>query len=234
MINNLKKILVIEDDEITLKLVTTSLEAYKYSFHYARTGEEAIREAVSYDADLIIADLGLPDIDGLEVIRKIRSWSAVPIIVTSARSDYSDKIEALDSGADDYLQKPCHMGELMARIRSNMRQYERASSSRTERTPVFENGDLKINFASGCVYLKGEQVHLTPIEYKLLCLIAENADTVIPYSYILEEIWKNDKSANLQSLRVFMAGLRKKIEPNTAHPKYIKTQTGIGYLMPKL
>lgn len=226
-------ILVVEDDSAVRNLITTTLETHNYRFQQAPTGEAAILEAVSYNPDVILLDLGLPDLDGIEVIRKVRSWSKVSIIVISARSEDTDKIDALDAGADDYLTKPFSVEELLARLRVTFRRLG-DSLGEAGQGAVFQNGELRIDYAAGCVYLQGRELHLTPIEYKLLCLLAKNVGKVLTHTYITKEIWGSAWDNDVASLRVFMATLRKKIESDPSDPKYIQTHVGVGYRMLKV
>ena len=223
------KILVVEDDQSVKNLITTTLKTHDYRYLVAGNGETAILEASSHNPDIVLLDLGLPDIDGVEVIRRIRSWSTMPIIVISARSEDTDKIDALDAGADDYLTKPFSVDELLARLRVTLRrlQYMSVSQEQTE----FVNGDLRIDYVSGCVYLKEKELHLTSTEYKLLSLLAKNVGKVLTHTYITREIWGSAWDNDVASLRVFMATLRKKIEENPSQPKYIQTHIGVGYRM---
>ena len=193
--------------------------------------KSAILEASSHNPDIVLLDLGLPDIDGVEVIKKIRTWTNTPIIVISARTEDADKIEALDAGADDYLTKPFSVDELLARLRVTVRRLSLMQTDMTQNTSVFENGDLKIDYAAGCAYLNGEELHLTPIEYKLLILLSRNVGRVLTYTYITKNIWGSSWENDLASLRVFMATLRKKIEKDVNSPQYIQTHIGIGYRM---
>ena len=209
--NNNYNILVVEDDAPVRNLITTTLKANEYKFITAANGSDAIMSAVSHNPDIVLLDLGLPDMDGVDVIEKIRSWSNVPIIVISARSEISDKIEALDAGADDYLTKPFSVEELLARLRVTLRRLS-VVSEQSSSASVFENGSLKIDYAAGCAYLNGEELHLTPIEYKLLCLMAKNVGKVLTHSYITRNVWGTSWNNDVASLRVFMATLRKKIE----------------------
>lgn len=222
-------ILVVEDDKPIRKLITTTLETQGYRYHTAETGEASIMEAVSIQPDIMILDLGLPDMDGVDIIKKVRTWSNMPIIVVSARSEDRDKIEALDAGADDYLTKPFSVAELLARLRVSLRRVRYDSEKLFKDAPQFSNGSLKIDYAAGCVAVDKEEVRLTPSEYKLLCLLAKNAGKVLTHNYILKEIWGN--SYDVSSLRVFMATLRKKIEKSSSQQKYIQTHIGIGYRM---
>ena len=222
-------ILVVEDDAPVRNLITTTLKAHDYKFITAQNGNNAIMEASSHNPDIVLLDLGLPDIDGVEVIERIRMWSDMPIIVISARSEDKDKIDALDAGADDYLTKPFSVEELLARLRVTQR---RLASNRNEgASSVFINGALRINYAAGCAYLGDEELHLTPIEYKILCLLAANVGKVLTHTFITQKIWGAAWENNVASLRVFMATLRKKIEVAPDSPQYIQTHIGVGYRM---
>lgn len=224
-------ILVVEDDMAVKNLISTTLETQNYKYHTANTGSQALLEAVSQKPDVILLDLGLPDMEGVEIIKKIRGWSNVPIIVISARSEDNDKVDALDAGADDYLTKPFSIDELLARLRVTLRRLNYMQTDQGLNHSEFENGDLKIDYASGCAYLNNEELHLTPIEYKLLCLLSKNVGKVLTHTYITKELWGSAWDNDIASLRVFMATLRKKIEVNTADPKYIQTHVGVGYRM---
>lgn len=226
-------ILIVEDDKAIQNLLSATLDANSYQCFTAETGEKAIFLATAKNPDILILDLGLPDMDGVELIKKIRSWSNVPIIVVSARSEDADKVNALDAGADDYLTKPFSVEELLARLRASLRRAMYQSSGGVEDNAVFVNGDLKIDYASGCVFIRDQEIHLTPIEYKLLCLLAKNVGRVLTHNFILNEVWGNVMQSDVPSLRVFMATLRKKIEEEPSEPKYIQTHIGIGYRMIK-
>ena len=226
---NKPMILVVEDDAPVRNLITTTLKAHDYKFITAQNGNNAIMEASSHNPDIVLLDLGLPDIDGVEVIERIRTWSDMPIIVISARSEDKDKIDALDAGADDYLTKPFSVEELLARLRVTQR---RLVANRNESTSsVFTNGALRIDYAAGCAYLGEEELHLTPIEYKILCLLAANVGKVLTHTFITQKIWGAAWENNVASLRVFMATLRKKIEATPDSPQYIQTHIGVGYRM---
>ena len=224
-------VLVVEDDRPVRNLIVTTLKSHDYRYLTAENGKTAIMEASSHNPDIVLLDLGLPYIDGTEVITNIRGWSNMPIIVISARSEDSDKITALDAGADDYLTKPFSVEELLARLRVTQRRLLLLKSSNDAGKPVFQNGELKIDYAAGCVYLKGEEMHLTPIEYKLLCLLSHNVGKVLTHTYITMQIWGSSRENDIASLRVFMATLRKKLEPEKTSPQYIQTHIGIGYRM---
>lgn len=221
-------ILVIEDDKAIRNFISATLEIHSYNCLSAENGEQGIILTTSHKPDIIILDLGLPDMDGVDIIKKIRTWSNCPIIVVSARGEDRDKIEALDSGADDYLTKPFSVDELLARIRVTIRKMN-CDNSKKEEVTEFINGDFKIDYVSGCVFIGKEETHLTPIEYKLLCLLAKNAGKVLTHRYILKEIWGEAYESDIPSLRVFMATLRKKIEINCEKNTYIQTHIGVGY-----
>ena len=227
-------ILVVEDDLSVKNLITTTLKTHDYRYLTAQNGETAIMEASSHNPDIVLLDLGLPDMDGVEVIKKIRTWSNVPIIVISARSEDTDKIEALDSGADDYLTKPFSVEELLARLRVTQRRLTMTQSENQVNQSVFENGSLRIDYAAGCAYLNDRELHLTPIEYKLLCLLSRNVGKVLTHTFIRQNIWGSSWENDIASLRVFMATLRKKIEPEADSPQYIQTHIGVGYRMLKV
>ena len=227
------QILVVEDDAPVRNLITTTLKANDYRYLITANGEGAVAEAASHNPDIILLDLGLPDIDGVEVIRRVRSWSNAPIIVISARSEDSDKIDALDAGADDYLTKPFSVEELLARLRVTQRRLALMKGVQAQQA-VYENGALRIDYSSNCAYLSGEELRLTPMEYKLLCLLAQNTGKVLTHKFILQNVWGNSLESDIGSLRVFMTTLRKKLEKTPGSPQYIQTHIGIGYRMLKV
>lgn len=224
-------ILIIEDDKAIRNLIATTLELHNYHYVCSDKGEQGVLTAASQRPDIILLDLGLPDMDGVDVIKKIRSWSKTPIIVISARSEDRDKIGALDAGADDYLTKPFSVEELLARIRSTQRRLSYMQTQAEAGSSVFTNGGLTIDYAAGFALMEGKELHLTPYEYKLLCLLARNAGRALTHSFIIREIWGTAWDGEVASLRVFMASLRKKIEKNSSHPQYIQTHVGVGYRM---
>ena len=229
------RILVVEDDAAVRRLVTTTLDMHGYAVREAKTATQALLELSSQAPDLAILDLGLPDGDGVDVIRSLRGWSALPVIVLSARLEDADKVAALDAGADDYLVKPFSVEELLARVRVALRRLERERVLQGgPEEAVYENGALRIDYAAACVTRDGEEVHLTPSEYKLLCLLARNTGKVLTHNYLLKEVWGSALASDRSSLRVFMATLRKKIEPDPANPVYIQTHVGVGYRMLRL
>ena len=217
-------ILVVEDDNSVKNLITTTLKAHDYRYLTAPNGADAILEASSHN----------PDIDGVDVIKKIRTWSNMPIIVISARSEDTDKIDALDAGADDYLTKPFSVEELLARLRVTQRRLNMIPNETAAEASVFTNGQLRIDYAAGCAYLGDEELHLTPIEYKLLCLLSRNIGKVLTHTFITQSIWGSSWDNDIASLRVFMATLRKKLEKNADSPQYIQTHIGVGYRMMKV
>ena len=221
-------VLVVEDDKPIRNLITTTLKMNDYRFITAVRGNEAIMLSASHKPDIIILDLGLPDIDGVEVIEHIRTWSDVPIIIVSARSEDRDKITALDKGADDYLTKPFSVDELLARLRVIQR---RLMKSENISVTEFVNGRLRIDYVSGCVHLDDEELHLTPIEYKLLCLLAKNVGKVLTPTSLTHKVWCSTQENDIASLRVYMASLRKKLERYPDAPHLIQTHVGVGYRM---
>ncbi len=226
-------VLVTEDDAPVRNLIITTLKTHEYRYLTAKNGSEAVMMAASHDPDVVFLDLGLPDMDGIDVIRQIRSWSNMPVIVISARSDDTDKIEALDAGADDYLTKPFSVEELLARLRVTVRRLALMNSDSSDRS-VYTNGKLKIDYSAGIAFLGEEELKLTSIEYKLLCLLAKNTGKVLTHTYITQNIWGRSWDNDVASLRVYMTTLRKKIESDPNAPKYIQTHVGIGYRMLKV
>ena len=229
---NKAKILVVEDDKAVRNLITTTLETQNYQYHTAEKGSEALLEAVSFQPDVMLLDLGLPDLDGTEIIRRVRSWAKTPIIVISARSMEEDKAHALDLGADDYLQKPFGTIELLARIRTALRHTRTAlEDDSIALKGSYEVGDLLIDYRKCRVYLAGKDVGLTPNEFRIVALLGKHAGQVITYRAMLKELWGPYASRDNKILRVHMANIRRKIEPNPDEPRYIFTEVGIGYRM---
>ena len=224
-------VLVVEDDPAVRNLVSTALDVRGHRHREVSCATAALAELTSAtDIDLVILDLGLPDRDGVDVIRALRGWSRTPVIVLSARQEDADKVAALDAGADDYLTKPFSVEELLARVRVALR--HRTYDEPAPATPdTYCNGGLTIDFDGGVVARDGAEVHLTPIEYKLLALLARHTGKVLTHNYILKEVWGQALASDLPSLRVFMATLRKKIEPDPANPRYLQTHVGVGYRM---
>ena len=221
------QILVVDDDPAILKLLCTNLKARGYMVSTAVNGEEALVGVESDIIDLIILDIMMPKMDGVEVCRRVREWSDVPIIVLSARGDEKDKVKCLELGADDYLTKPFGIAELIARVKTALRHSN--SSRAAPAQSNFDSGDLEINFAMRRVTVGGQEVTLTPTEYSLLQHLAVNADKVLTHNMILQSVWGSEYSSEKEYLRVFMGRLRKKIEPDPKNPKYLMTIPGVGY-----
>jgi len=224
------RILVVEDDRSVSNLITTTLRINGYDYISAASGNEAVSLCASHRPDMILLDLGLPDIDGIEVIQTIRSWSSAVIIIISARSEDRAKITALDAGADDYLTKPFSVDELLARIRAAQRRISYLSG-RNEESPVFINGDLSIDYTSNIVRISENEIHLTAIEYRLLTLLAANVGKVLTHSYLIDRIWGSGIESDIVSLRVYMTSLRKKLRTSETQEDMIRTHIGIGYQM---
>ena len=231
--NNKPLILVVEDDAAVRNLMSVTLDTQGYRYHLARNGSEALIETSTHQPDVMLLDLGLPDMEGVDIIRKVRGWTSMPIIVISARAEDADKVEALDAGADDYLTKPFSVDELLARLRVALRRLNVEGQSSRE-SAAYENGGLRIDYAAGCAFMNGCEIHLTPIEYKLLCLLTRNTGKVLTHNYILREIWGSYTPSDVGSLRVFMATLRKKLQANAESEACIQTHVGIGYRMLRL
>jgi two-component system KDP operon response regulator KdpE len=219
-------VLVVEDEPQVMRFLRATLPAHGYRVLEATSGTQAIVEAQTRQPDLVLLDLGLPDLDGLEVTRRIRGWSAVPIVVVSARGQERDKVQALDAGADDYLTKPFGVHELLARIRVALRH---ALLARGSSSPVIEVGGLRVDLARREVSFDGRELHLTPIEYKLLTLLAQNAGKVLTHRQILNEVWGPGHGDQTHYLRVYMAQLRRKIEKDPTRPRLLSTEPGVGY-----
>ncbi|HEV8549216.1 MAG TPA: response regulator [Polyangiaceae bacterium] len=219
-------ILVIEDEAAMRRFLRVSLESNGYRWVEADTAREGLAQAAQRNPDLVLLDLGLPDVDGLDVTARLREWAKMPILVISARGQEEDKVRALDAGADDYLTKPFGVNELLARIRVALRH---AQGTGGPSSPVIEIGDLKLDLDRREVFVEAKQVHLTPIEYKLLVLLAQHAGKVLTHRQILKEVWGPNQSEHTHYVRVHMAELRKKIEANPARPAWLVTEPGVGY-----
>jgi len=220
-------ILVIEDDPQIRRFLRAALPAHGYRLVEAETGEDGLVQAASRTPELILLDLGLPDLDGLEVVRRLRTWSSIPVVVLSARGLERDKVAALDAGADDYLTKPFGVPELLARLRVALR-HARGSGA-GEAGPVIAIGDLAVDLASHLVKLDGDEVHLTPTEFKLLAVLARHAGKVVTHRQLLTEVWGPGSAGNAHYLRVQMHGLRHKLEREPARPRHLITEPGVGY-----
>jgi two-component system KDP operon response regulator KdpE len=220
-------VLAIEDEEPILRFLRASLEGHGYRFHEARTAAEGLREARSRTPDLILLDLGLPDGDGIDVTRRLREWTATPILVLSARGQERDKVAALDAGADDYLTKPFAVGELLARIRVALRHAARPATG--EADGVLHLGELTIDRIKRRVSVRGEEVHLTPREFRLLTALAAHPGRVFTHEQLLREVWGPGNAHQHHYLRVYMAQLRQKLERDPSQPEFLHTETGVGY-----
>ena len=229
MINKIK-IMIIEDEDAISNFIATTLKANTYAPLVAKTASEALSMIPSHCPDLILLDLGLPDMDGIEILKKIREWSSTPVIVVSARGEESDKVEALDLGADDYIAKPFGTSELLARIRTALRHSMKNASGVTA-NDIFRTKGLMIDFDKRLVSVEGKDVHLTQIEFKIVSLLAKSAGRVLTYDFIITELWGPYAVKDNQILRVNMANIRRKLEKNPASPEYIFTEVGVGYRM---
>ncbi|CZR97223.1 MULTISPECIES: response regulator [unclassified Clostridioides] len=224
-----KLILLVEDDKTIRKFISTALLTQDYDVKEAITGKEGISIAVSYSPDVVLLDLGLEDMDGIEVIKAIRQFSKIPIIVVSAREQDREKVEVFDAGADDYLTKPFSIVELLARVRVALRHSQIELQQKEEVKSTFEVDKLLIDFDKRRVIVDDNEVHLTPIEYNILSLLAKHHGKVLTHNFIIKEIWGSIIGNETKSLRVFMATLRRKIEKQPADPRYIITEVGVGY-----
>ncbi len=220
-------ILIIEDETPIRRFLKPALESHGFKVVEAVTAEEGLSLAASHQPAIILLDLGLPDMDGLEVLRRLREWTTIPIIVLTAREKEKDKIEGLDAGADDYLTKPFDIGELLARIRVALRHLQRVKQG--DKDPLFETKDFEVNLASRTVKARGNEVHLTPHEYDLLVLLVRHAGKVVTQKQILKEIWGPGADDQTQYLRLYIHQLRQKLEPNPNRPHYFLTEPGVGY-----
>ena len=229
--NNNYTILIVEDENNIRSFMAAILKANQYNVLNAGNGREALMMVASHCPDIVILDLGLPDIDGQAVIKSIREWSQIPIIVVSARSQEKDKVAALDLGADDYITKPFGTGELLARVRTTLRHLQGSAVEGSAQSGVFTAGALTVDYNKRHVYVDGNDVHLTQNEYKIVALLSKFAGRVLTYDYLIKNIWGPNVSCNNQILRVNMANIRRKIEKNPAEPKYIFTEMGVGYRM---
>jgi len=220
-------IVAVEDDPQIRRFLRTGLESHGFQVHEAETGAQGIAEAANRRPDIVILDLGLPDIDGVQVVRRIREWSALPVIVLSARATETDKVAALDAGADDYLTKPFGLGELLARIRVALRHAQGAAAQ--EKGGVYSVAGLKVDLAQRRVLVDGREMHLTPIEYRLLAALVKNAGKVLTHRQLLKDVWGPGYVERSHYLRVHMAALRHKLEADPARPRFLLTEAGVGY-----
>ncbi len=225
-------IVIVEDEYNISSFVSAVLQANGFDTMVAHNGAEAIILITSHCPDLVLLDLGLPDMDGQGIIENVRGWSNVPIIVVSARTRERDKVKALESGADDYITKPFGTSELLARIRTALRHVQLREGEQAQRqTGVFHTGDLEVDYDKRRVYVNGEDAHLTQNEYKIVALLSKYSGRVLTYDSIIKHIWGPNAKQGNQILRVNMANIRRKIEPSTAEPRYIMTEMGVGYRM---
>jgi two-component system KDP operon response regulator KdpE len=219
--------LIVEDEPQIRRFVRAALEAEGWQVHEAATQQRGLIEAGTRKPDLLVLDLGLPDGDGVDLIRDVRGWSSVPIVVLSARSDEADKIAALDAGADDYLTKPFGVGELLARVRANLRRPRTVAGEAAE--PVFRFGGVEVDLRSRIVRRGGAEVHLTPTEYRLLAVLIANAGRVLTHRQLLREVWGPSHAEQSHYLRIYMGHLRQKLEDDPAQPRHLLTETAVGY-----
>ena len=220
-------VLVVEDEPQVMRFLRATLAANGYRLVEAGTGQQALVEAATRAPDIVLLDLGLPDLDGVEVTRRLREWTATPIIVLSARGQEKDKIEALDAGADDYLTKPFGVGELLARMRVALRNAARVGAADGE--PVFEVGELRVDLAARRVLVEGKEVHLTRTQFNLLATLVKNAGKVMTHRQLLRDVWGPGAAGQSHYLRVYMGQIRHKLEKDPARPRYLETETGVGY-----
>ncbi|MBA4371283.1 MAG: DNA-binding response regulator [Thermodesulfovibrio sp.] len=220
-------VLLIEDEPQMRRFLKITLQGHGYRLIEAQSGQEGLNEAATRNPDIVLLDLGLPDIDGIEVTKRLREWSHVPVIVISAREQENDKIRALDAGADDYLTKPFGAGELMARIRVALRHLSRQQTGGDE--PVFVLANLKVDFSKRQVFIDEKEVHVTPIEYKLLATLIRHAGKVITHSQLMKEVWGPGYADQTHYLRIYMAQIRHKLEADPARPRFFINEPGIGY-----
>lgn len=227
IMNNSATIIVIEDEAQIRRFLRTTLVSEGYQVIEAETGKQGLTEAATRKPDLVILDLGLPDMDGVEVVRGIRTWSTVPVIILSARSQESDKVSALDAGADDYLVKPFGVGELLARIRVALRHVTSISTGVEE--GVFSVDELRVDMTHRNVTVSGAEVHLTPLEYRLLTVLVKHAGKVLTHQLLLREVWGPNYVERAHYLRIYMGILRHKLEKDPARPRFLLTESGVGY-----
>lgn len=223
---NQSTILVIEDSLSIRRFLKTALINQGYHYFEAATGNDGLALAQERKPNVLLLDLGLPDMDGLEIVKRLRTWTAIPIIILSARDQEQDKIKALDLGADDYLTKPFSVGELNARLRVALRHAEYIHEMET---PVFEVGDLKVNLVDRKVWINEKKITLTPIQFAILATLVRKVNRIVTHTQLLQEVWGENHKEDIDYLRIYIHQLRYKIEPNPAHPKYLKTEPGVGY-----
>lgn len=228
--NNKPLILIVEDDEGIGNFISAILTSNDYNVMKTAKGKEAISMVASYCPDLILLDLGLPDMDGLEVLKTIRQWTGLPVVVVSARGHEREKVEALDLGADDYITKPFGSSEFLARIRTEIRHSQKNSNTSPSEIDKITVGDLQIDYGRRLISIAGKEIHFTPIEYKIIVLLSKHMGKVLTHAFITKEVW-GPYTNEIQALRVNMANIRRKLEVNPAEPQYIVTEVGVGYRM---
>ncbi len=219
-----ERVLIVDDEPAIRKFLRVALTAQSYNIIEAESGQEALSKTATDKPDIIVLDIGLPDINGIEVTRLLRQWTQMPIIILSVRGAESDKIAALDAGADDYLTKPFGVGELLARLRAALRR-----TTQTTNAPVFASGNLKVDLSRRLITVSGHEVQLTPTEYELLRVLVTHAGKVLTHHFLLREVWGAEYGEEFHMLHVNISNLRRKVEPNTARPRFIITEPGVGY-----
>jgi len=219
-----ERVLIVDDEPSIRKFLRVALTAQKYDIIEAASGQEALAKTTADKPDIIVLDIGLPDINGIEITGLLRKWTQIPIIILSVRGAESDKIAALDAGADDYLTKPFGVGELLARLRANLRR-----AAQTTREPVFTSGNLKVDLARRLISVSGTGIQITPTEYELLRVLVTHAGKVLTHHFLLREVWGAEYGEEFHMLHVNISNLRRKIEPNTTRPQFIITEPGVGY-----
>jgi two-component system KDP operon response regulator KdpE len=219
-----ERVLIVDDEPAIRRFLRVTLTAQNYDIVEAASGQEALAKTTAEKPDIIVLDIGLPDINGIEVTGLLRKWTQIPIIILSVRGAESDKIAALDAGADDYLTKPFSVGELLARLRANLRR-----ATKTNSEPVFTSGNLKVDLSRRLISVSGSEIQLTPTEYELLRVLVTHAGKVLTHHFLLREVWGAEYGEEFHMLHVNISNLRRKIEPDTARPKFIITEPGVGY-----
>ena len=227
----MNKILIIDDDRELCALIKRSVQAENIEADFCNTGKEGLQKLREQEYQLVVLDVMMPGMDGFETLEEIRKENSLPILMFTSKNDSISKVRGLRAGADDYLTKPFSVDELLARLRVALRRVRYDGDRLGEESSTYENGDMRIDYSAGCVYISDVEIHLTPIEYKLLCLLAKNTGKVLTHNYILKEVWGSPTASDVSSLRVYMATLRRKLEKNSNGVQYIQTHVGIGYRM---
>ena len=227
----MNRILIIDDDRELCALIKRSVQTENIAADFCNTGKEGLQKLKEQEYQLVILDVMMPGMDGFETLEEIRKEHSLPILMFTSKNDSISKVRGLRAGADDYLTKPFSVDELLARLRVALRRVRYDGDRLGEESSTYENGDMRIDYSAGCVYISDVEIHLTPIEYKLLCLLAKNTGKVLTHNYILKEVWGSPTASDVSSLRVYMATLRRKLEKNSNGVQYIQTHVGIGYRM---